>query len=363
MSRNFPPRLLVAAAIAILAGCSGNEQLVVQHNPYAGVDFATSARLLAQHHDHAGVSQSKLQAYDRAGYNVVGLQDYSGNRRASYAWTERRWPPEKWLPPHFMSTLKNLELFLPNAEEVGIPELHVTSTFVQRYIEAAPNAESAPQTGQYQTGTQLIDLVVRSGGVPCIAHPFETLVDTDYWSRVPCIEIYTAFAEAMKEQGVSYFNTQDRNRTMISNWDRLLRQNPRVLGIAVNDHFGPDTPPFVRVSAASRDSGKVLVFAPEVTLDAYQESFVRGAFFAVVDRGATKGQFPYVRSVIAFDDSLFVETDDEVTWIADFGVVGREKALLLSELRSDTTYARAEITNAEGSVVYTQAFAIGIGGI
>lgn len=31
--------------------------------------------------------------------------------------------------------LKNVELFLPNAEEVGIPEFHATSNFGRTYIE------------------------------------------------------------------------------------------------------------------------------------------------------------------------------------------------------------------------------------
>ena len=191
-----------------------------------------------------------------------------------------------------------------------------------------------------------------------MAHQFEALTDLDYWSKVPCTEIYTAFAAALREQGSPYFTAVDRNQTMVSNWDLMLRQNPRVLGIAVNDHFGPDTPPFVKVSPQSRDSGKILVFAPQVTLEAYENAFRHGAFFAVIDRGATKGNFPYIENVMAFDDSIYIETTDPVTWITNFGVVASGKALFLNDLRKHTTYARAEITNAEGSIVYTQAFAI-----
>jgi hypothetical protein len=350
--------LLAAATLVALGSCGGDPQLVVHYNPYADVDFQSSPRLLAQHHDHAGVSQSSLRAYDNAGYNVLSLQDYSGNRRATYAWTERRWPPEQWLPAAFLSTLRNLEMFLPNAEEVGIPELHVTSAFMRKYIEVNADPQATPQAWQYRTGTQLIDLVRDSGGVPCVAHPFEILADTDYWAKVPCIEIYTAFAAAQREQGNAYFSSPNRNQIMRSNWDRLLSVNPRVLGIAVNDHFGPDTPPWFKVSPQVRDSGKVLVFAPRVTMEAYEQAFRRGAFFAVVDRGAVKGNFPHVKAVLAYDHSLYVETDDTVKWITNFGVVGNDKALLLGELHKGTTYARAEISNAEGSVVYTQAFTI-----
>ena len=352
-----PPGQVASPTSAVASGPG----LVVTYNPYAKVDFAQTPRLLAQHHDHAGVTLAKLQAYDEAGYNVLSLQDYSGNPRLSYAWTARRWPPDKWLPKDFMGTLKNLELFLPNAEEVGIAELHVTSTFVQKYIEAAADAPAPVEPWQYRTGTELIKLVSASGGVPCLAHPFEPLLDTNYWSgqSQPCIEIYTAYAEGLKEQGQPYFIARDRNEVMRANWDRLLRENPRTLGIAVNDHFGPDTPRFVKVSDKTRDSGKVLVFASKVDLESYQQAFRRGAFFAVTDRGEVKGNFPSVRDIVVFDDSIYIDTDGDVKWFTNFGQVVSGNLLLQADLRVDTTYARAEIANAEGSVVYTQAFSIG----
>ena len=127
-----------AAAGAAVASSPG---FTVAYNPYATVNFAQTPRLLSQHHDHAGVTQAKLLSYDEAGYNVLSLQDYSGNQRYNYAWTARRWPPDKWLPKDFMAKLQNLEMFLPNAEEVGIPELHLTSTFMQKYIEIVPDTQ------------------------------------------------------------------------------------------------------------------------------------------------------------------------------------------------------------------------------
>ena len=151
----------------------------MDYNPYAGVDFAQTPRLLSQHHDHAGVSQSKLLSYDEAGYSVLSLQDYSGNPRYNYAWTTRRWPPDRWLPEDFLARLKNLELFLPNAEEVGIPELHLTSTFMQKYIEIVPEVAAGLQPHQYQDRHRNAGHRDR-GGVPCLAHPFEPLRDTNY---------------------------------------------------------------------------------------------------------------------------------------------------------------------------------------
>jgi hypothetical protein len=337
---------------------------VVAYNPYAEVDFAQTPRLLAQHHDHAGVSQAKLLSYDEAGYNVLSLQDYSGNPRLAYAWTTRRWPPDKWLSKDFTARLRNLELFLPNAEEVGFSELHVTSTFMQKYIEVVPDGKTTAEPHQYKTLTELLDLVKSSGGIPCLAHPFEPLLDTNYWSKlsVPCLEIYSAFAEGSKEQGQPYYTAQDRNAIMRSNWDRLLRENPRTLGIAVNDHFGPDTPRFVKVSEESRDSGKLLVFAREVNLQSYEDAFRRGAFLAIVDRGKVKGNFPEIREIAVQDNNIYIDTDGEVNWFTNFGKVISGNVLMRGDLLHGTTYARAEISNAEGSVVYTQAFSINVHG-
>jgi len=333
------------------------QMVVVAFNPYEDVDFAGHARLLGQHHDHAGVTPSRLLAYDAAGYNVLGLQDYSGNPRLAYAWTQRRWPPDQWLPKGFLSQLKNVELFLPNAEEVGIPEFHATSNFGRTYIESQVDSGQARTAWQYKTNTEMIQLIRAGGGVPCLAHPFEPLLDTNYYSKIPCIEIYSAYSEGMKEQGNAYFTTRDRRRVMLDNWDRLLRENPRVLGIAVNDHFGPDSPPFVKVSPETRDSGKVQVFVHESTLQAYENAFRRGAFFAIVDHGSRKGDFPLVRDILVLPEGIFIDTDAEVRWITNFGSVAQGNLLELAALPERTTYARAEISNASGTV-YTQAFTI-----
>lgn len=334
-----------------------SQKVVVGFNPYEDVDFSAHARLLGQHHDHAGVTQSRLLAYDAAGYNVLGLQDYSGNPRLSYAWTQRRWPPDQWLPKGFVAQLKNIEIFLPNSEEVGIPEFHATSSFARTYIESAANPDQPREPWQYKTNTEMLQLIRAGGGVPCLAHPFEPLVDTNYYSRIPCVEIYSAYSEGLKEQGNPYFTAVDRRRVMLENWDRLLRENPRVLGIAVNDHFGPDSPPFQKVSRRARDSGKVQVFVHEATLPAYENAFRRGAFFAIVDHGDTKGEFPFVRDIVVRQDGIFIDTDASVRWITNFGPVAQGNLLALGSLPDRTTYARAEISNAAGTV-YTQAFTI-----
>lgn len=346
-----------AAAASAPLPAVATQKVIVGYNPYEDVDFSGHARLLGQHHDHAGVTQSRLLAYDAAGYNVLGLQDYSGNPRFSYAWTQRRWPPDKWLPKAFMAQLKNIELFLPNAEEVGIPEFHATSSFARTYIESAPDTDQPREAWQYKTNTEMLQLIRAGGGVPCLAHPFEPLVDTNYFAKIPCVEVYSAYAEAMKDQGVAFYTSRDRRRVMLDNWDRLLRENPRVLGIAVNDHFGPDTPPFQKISPRTVDSGKVQVFVHEATLQAYENAFRRGAFFAIVDQGEAKGAFPFVRDIVVEREGIYIDTDATVQWITNFGPVAQGNLLALDTLPERTTYARAEISNSAGTV-YTQAFTI-----
>lgn len=346
-----------AAAATTPVPAVATQKVIVGYNPYENVDFSGHARLLGQHHDHAGVTQSRLLAYDAAGYNVLGLQDYSGNPRLSYAWTQRRWPPDQWLPKAFMAQLKNIEIFLPNSEEVGIPEFHATSSFARTYIESAPNPDQPREAWQYKTNTEMLQLIRAGGGVPCLAHPLEPLVDINYFAKIPCIEIYSAYTEGMKEQGVAFYTSRDRRRVMVDNWDRLLRENPRVLGIAVNDHFGPDTPPFQKVSLRTRDSGKVQVFVHEATLQAYENAFRRGAFFAVVDQGETKGAFPLVRDIVVEREGIYIDTDATVQWITNFGRVAEGNLLALDTLPERTTYARAEISNSAGTV-YTQPFTI-----
>ena len=47
-----------------------------------------------------------------------------------------------------------------------------------------------------------------------------------------------------------------------------------------------------------------------------------------------------------------------VKWIADGQIVGNEPMLSYRSLPSGARYVRAEISNAEGSTVYTQAFPV-----
>src|SRR5690606_7691413 len=134
-------RQLVAygAMLGVLTACGGEGEvyrnLRIYHNPYAEVNWESDVRIKAQHHDHVAVNSTLLQAYDAAGYNAVSLMDYSGNPALPYAWRERIWPPEKWIPQTFLAKLSNVRILIPNAEEVVDETTHVTSPFLTTYVE------------------------------------------------------------------------------------------------------------------------------------------------------------------------------------------------------------------------------------
>jgi hypothetical protein len=358
----------------LVAGCESGEgfyipvdaelpprALRIYSNPYEAVDWANDRRLIAQHHDHVARIELIL-AYDAAGYDVVSLMDYSGNPLLPWARRERLWPPDRWVAPSQMPYMQNLELILPNAEEVGIngvPMRHVTSPFLTTYIEGAPDLHSTLLPNQYRTLEEMFAVIRSLGGFPCIAHPWNykfhhfRSLEGSY-----CIEIYNAFAEMQRERGTSpYFSSMDRNQFLVSVWDSALEENPYVLGIAVNDHVGPHNQSST-LSNKVRDSGKIVVIAKEATLDAYRKAFTDGSFFAVRDFGEAKSLYPEIQSIAVEDSFVFLETSAAVNWISQGRVVASGPTLYFSDLPEDARYARAEVSSADGSIVYTQAFAV-----
>jgi hypothetical protein len=351
------------------ASVADQRSLRIYQNPYASVDWSRDLRLTAQHHDHVGMRNDYILAYDAAGYDVVSLMDYSGNVELPYALRQRVWPVEQWVPQSTLGSLKAIKLFLPNAEEVGVqqvtawdPAKHATSPFLTTYIEGAqktlPGAPELPLSpNQYRTIEQLFQLVRSQGGFPCLAHPWTyRYTDLDLGASY-CTEIYNAIADVHKERGLPWYVEKDRNQEAVTVWDQALIRNQRIFGIAVNDHFGPQTAIGV-VSNKVRDSGKIVVFAKAATLTAYRAAFEAGSFFAVRDYGDTKNLYPRVHSVAIAEGHIYVETSEAVKWIANGQVVGTEPMLPYGNFPSGARYVRAEVSNPEGSTVYTQAFPV-----
>lgn len=354
-----------------LAGCSSDGQieevpreteLRVYSSPYRAVDWVNDLRLIAQHHDHVGASINGILAYDAAGYDVMSLMDYSGDPNFRAALRQRLWPVRQFVPESLLPSLKNIKLFLPNAEESGLAlrpgeQLkHVTSPFLETYIEGTASPGLPAGSNQYTSLEQLFGLVRDLGGTPCLAHPWNFRYDELELGDSYCVEIYSAFAAAFRERNVPYYTNVDRNKVLVDYWDGVLLRNQRVYAIAVNDHFGPQA--LGPLSPEVRDSGKILVLAREATLPSYRESFNSGRYFAVVDRGAVKGRYPRIHSIDVQNEVIYLETEGDVTWVANGQRIATGPLLSYRTLEYGVTYVRAEVADTGGSVVYTQAFAV-----
>lgn len=368
------PRSLTAAAFVLCSvlagGCESGEDFVyselrIYDNPYAEVDWANDLRLKAQHHDHLEDIVADVLAYDAAGYHVVSLMRYSGNRRFAHAMRERLWPADKWIAPSLFASLKNVKLFLPNAEELGTEWRHVTSPFLTTYIEVYPpplfldgrfaDPLLQKEPWQYLHFNEMLALIRGLGGIPCLAHPWS--YGYENIPGVSCVEIYNAYAEAERYWGAKPFVDVDRNTELVANWDRALAYNQRIFGIAVNDHFGPDTI-FTRLPAGIIDSGKIEVLAPAATLGAYRERFERGAFLAVRDHGTVKDSYPRIYDITVTENEAYILSGGHVRWISSGKVVADNPLLEYDLIPSGARYVRAEVSGDDGSTVYTQPFVV-----
>jgi hypothetical protein len=362
----------IVAICGAIAGCGGDDdddRVRIYSSPYENVDWSSDLRLTSQHHDHIGTRADAILAYDAAGYDVVSLMDYSGNAELPHALRQRLWPVDQWVSRALSSQLKSIKLFLPNAEEVGIgpkppgdPARHATSPFLKSYIEGPrrpldASVELPLQPNQYRDLEQLFALIRSQGGFPCLAHPFDYSFRLLDLGDSYCLEIHNAQLAAWREKGLPAFSGVDRNLQIVETWDDVLGRNQRVFAIAVNDHFGPQLPQGV-VSERVRDSGKILVLAKDTTLEAYQAAFLAGSFFAVRDFGTVKNQYPVIHSIDVDETFIYIETVGRVKWVSQNDVVGEGPYLSFDRLKYGARYVRAEISQDDGSIVYTQAFAV-----
>jgi hypothetical protein len=356
------PKRTLSIALAVFAatisvGCGGEdtqEDLRIYHSPYRDVDWANDLRLKGQHHDHIGLNTQVISAYDAAGYHALALNEYSGAPALSYALDHRLWPVESFLDAQYLQTLTSIEIWFPSAEEVGLTGTHVDSPFLATYIERWDPSRGARQPWHYTSVAELYEVIRAGGGIPILAHPWDPEDDPAELRGAAGMEIYSAYAEAQKSLGNPDFTSRDRNALLRERWDRALAVDQTILGIAVNDHYGPL--PAQPVSNDIRDSGKVLVLSKANSLQAYREAFASGALLAVQDRGQTKDGYPTVRGITVSESSVAIDSDGSVRWIANGAVISESATLTYTTLRSGTRYLRAEVYNQAGSVVYTQAF-------
>jgi len=354
--------LVLTGAFSAATGFAATNDLRVWRNPYGKVDFTRDLQLLAQMHDHVAANTVGITAYDKAGYNVMPLMTYSGVPELSYAIGYRLWAPEDYLAPTFLRRLSNIKVFLPNAEEVGHGALHATSPFLTEYIEfIAPGAPRSLNRKQYSTEQELGALISSLGGFPIMAHPWYEPTRYEIYTNFKGMEVYSAFAAVKRREADPYYTTVDRNAVLLTKWDAVLRLRPETIGIAVNDHFGPDAK-LPRTFDDIKDSGKIVVYARAATLAAYREALERGAVLAVNDRGtATKNKYPRLSRVTVAGTTLTVAlsvTGAKVLWLVDGKAVGDGLSYDFGTAPVGSRFVRAEVYAKDGSVVYTQAFAL-----
>lgn len=332
----------------------------VSYNPYDIVDWTSWQRCLSQHHDHTHVTESRIRAYDEAGYQAVSIMHYSGVRSLSYTSHERLWPLSEFLQQYptdaaFLETTTNLKFFIPSMEEVG--RHHMTSPFLTTYLELWESRLSPNRTARnYFTNQDLLDKINQFGGLPIIAHPTEKLGFYQKLDNITAIEIYNAFFDYRFRAGIF---KRDQNQHFLKVWDDLLAyKSTRIFGYAVNDWYGPYNREVKTSHPRTYDSGKTLVMLETYSLESYQQSLEAGAFFAIKDHGVEKGLYPEIRKIEVTEKSITIEaTDAGINWISCGVVIQRGPSLDLTYLPHTLNYIRAEVVNENGTV-YVQPFSL-----
>ena len=323
----------------------------VSYNPYENVNWENDQHCLTQLHDHVNVYESKIRAYDEAGYNAIAILNYSGVQSLSYSWKERHWPLSNYLTEYssdeeFLSTCNNLKILIPSAEEVGFR--HITSPFLKTYIEKwEPEFSSDKQNWQYQSNQECIDLINENGGLPFMAHPWNSPSDYLEYNDLKGIEIFSGYA---------LNNNPKEQSNFLNVWDKLLEEKSTTIwGISVNDWYGPFWNN-CSSNSASCDSGKIVVLIKDWNLEEFQLSLTNGTFFSIADIGEIKGKYPIIHS-IETKYSINIFSNNLVKWFSNGTMIFEGNELKLNNLPSGLKYIRAEISNEFG-IVFLQPFTL-----
>jgi len=358
-------------ALALLALAPDARALThVAYDPYASVSWTQDVRCKTAFHTHTDVLQSRIRAYDDAGYCAVAFHHYSGMPGHSSAWKQLHWPPESWVSPAFLASLHNIRVLIPDGEQAGWD--HFTSPFLTTYLECYQDSTSrfpnsvCRQVGDpreawhYSNETQLVDRIHQFGGLAAIAHnvgkPTYHLLDP---LPADLMEICNGVAEYSDWQcdNTSTCNGwNDSPARIMLHYDDKLKLTPRTWNICVNDWHGPGV--YNNWSPAGpawiNDSGHTLVLTPQVDLPTLEQRVRAGAMLAVQDRGVPKGTHPQVARIDVGSTTIHLEVTGytSIIWIHNGIVVGALPDIDVSALAPGTI--RAEIRDAAGSVVFTQ---------
>lgn len=128
-----------------------------------------------------------------------------------------------------------------------------------------------------------------------------------------------------------------------------------IWGVGVNDHYGPT----FLADSVEFDSGKTVILAQSLDESEVRAAFSDGRLFAVRDLGTTKGLYPQIDSINVMNGHIItIETTDSVRWISMGAQVGTGPSFNVGSLADSKKYIRAEVENADGSIVYLQPFGL-----
>ncbi len=328
----------------------------VVRDPYQGIDWEQARLVPVQLHDHIGADTSRIRAYDKAGYGAIRMVDYSGVSWLPYARTRRLWPPQDFLTPSFVSSLENIEVFIPGAEEVGYG--HVVSAFLTEFV-VARRPWDLRLAGSYASTQEAIAVTQEYGGLAFLAHPWGPKENNAYLHGMDGLEIYSAYGAVKQREGRfdHVGGSLDAEAAMVAMWDHFLVRDQTIRGIAVNDHFGPDDTE-LRQDDGLKDSGKILVVAEYGELGDVRHALENGRFFAVRDQGRSKSAHLVVRSLRTDSLAIRLESEGDVSWMSGGRRIGSGPVLWLDSVPSSLRYARAEIHVGDSVVLYSQAFGL-----
>lgn len=128
-----------------------------------------------------------------------------------------------------------------------------------------------------------------------------------------------------------------------------------IWGVGVNDHYGPT----YLANSVEFDSGKTVILAPSLDESEVRAAFSDGRLFAARDLETAKGRYPQIDSInVTGGHIITIDTTDSVRWISIGAQVGTGPSFNVGTLADSKKYIRAEVENADGSIVYLQPFGL-----